>query len=268
MGYSTENANRLLAKLLQIVPHAAIVRTDWFPPTAEFGPVRRGMLELLPKKVRFNIPTSDRRQADTAEQIRRHLGLQIDGALEVVRIFAKLADLNPQGTWMFEGGPTTAAPSASADEDDESSAGAALSLRAGAIDQPFLADVVQDLHSLMPGCSAIHATVRLLGLAHGTVRRRVTLRCLGRSGEELAALDTAFFNTHIASLLNPLGGSDSTNAPRAHRWAAQLGANPDDIAGILHDLSLLFVALPTTTLELNDPKSVSAHWAAAASTAA
>lgn len=268
MGYSAEHANRLLTKLQQIVPQAAIIRTDWFPPIAEFGPVRRGMLELLPKKVRFNIPTTDRRQADTAEQIRKHLGLHADTALDVVHIFAKLADLNAQGTWMLEGNPATAAPSVSPDEDDESAAGAALSLRAGAIDQPFLANVVQDLRALMPGCSAIHATVRLLGLAHGTVRRRVTLRCLGRAGEELAALDTAFFNTHVASLLYPLGGGDSKNAPRAHRWAAQLGANPDDIACILHDLLLIFVALPTTTLELNDATSVSAHWATAASTAA
>lgn len=238
-GYSSVVIEAMLDRLRDLCPRIALVRTDHMRRTSRHPERTEGTIELLPKKIQFEISTHPPIAEKSIREIQRFLGISPQQATDVLDVFVRLAAINPHGHWVVD-------PSLQRRSDRA----------AEAVSHPLIKDVVDDLRDKLPYCRLIRADTVVQGMPGGNVRQRTLLRFFGHDDDvELAAMDTAHCSAHIEALITRVNPHSIRNAIRAAIWAKQIGAYPSNMASIMHDLQLLFAHLPLSSLDLRLGKS-------------
>lgn len=234
IGYSSVLIEAMLDRLLDLCPRIALVRTDYMRQTSRHPERMEGTIELLPKKIHFDISTHPQIAEKSVREIQRFLGISAQHASDVLDVFVRLAAINHHGHWVLD-----PSPESRRDRSAES------------VTHPLILDVVDDLREKLPHCRLVRADTVVQGMPGGNVRQRTLLRFYGHDDDvELAALDTAHCSAHIEALITRANPHSTRNAIRAAIWAKQIGAYPRNMASILHDLQLLFAHLPLASLDL------------------
>jgi len=235
MAYSIPQLEDLFSELRKLAPAVSFVRTE--TRTFPDGATRReAVLDKAPRRDTIVLSEIDVQYRSAISRLATFLGLSRSDAERAYRLLDALHALNPVGAWCLEPTPLESGVHLS----DGSST-----------PHRFLDEVIADLAELLPGVESIVPVSHVVKTSQGFTRRRVCLRFRADARHELAALDTAHFSVHLTSLLIGEGEHTERNRQRAEVWAHQLGIDIEDMPSLLHDLSLVFVALPTTELKLS-----------------
>lgn len=212
-----------LTRIATAAPAIAIVRTD-----AKREPDRPRILQMAQifkstRRQNVNItPPHDGVNEGAQRAIATFLGVSLEVAAEIYLALARLSQINPHGAWCLQPSNLTQ-PTALKPATDG-----------------FRRVLIDSLSDSLPGIGRIETDFYIQGMAEGHTRRRTFIRFHDRAGQEVAALDTSHFATHLESLV--VGGDKHApvNVARAHHWAGQLGAAQEDMPFILHHLRGLF----------------------------